>query len=493
MEQQTQTPQPIQQEQSPNKISKILKNKKIILPIVAVLVLGIVAAAFLLKSGGNEQKNQQAARQTETASADDSSYYTGVQADVLTNQTFDCAARNDHEWYRTDRTLVVDYTNPNIMYVSVEYKGVFKTTDGGKTWAQKTKGIKVYARSDDKTKGCYSEYPVIRMDPKDPKHLVIGLSGGGGGFLDATTPNSQTGGVYQTFDGGEKWQLMINNKMNIYVTDVAIDPTSPNTVYYGTASNPASWQGADQNRIFVTKGLIYQTLNTGKSWQELPTGIGKHSSVSALLVNQANPKEIVAPTFSADRQSADGTGTGVSSGKDTSVGQLGILHSTDGGATWSKFAAQLPGNPAIMTGFSAPKAFNHMYFIPMGTTGQPTAYVTLDGKSFTATKYVDVVAYDPFDSTGNHAYGYSTINVGPASQNLFLWETTDGGLTWKKAGPLPQEIKDVNNSKTKVSNIVWHLTDPNSFYMSGAGGYVWKTTDRGQTWTALLDYTRLPK
>jgi hypothetical protein len=285
---------------------------------------------------------------------------------------------------------------------------------------------------------------------------------------------------------------MINNKMNIYVTDVAFDPVRSATVYYGTTSNPASYTEADQNKIFVTKGLLYQTLNAGKTWEELPTGIGYHSGLTSILINSKNPQQIVAPTFSANRQSADGTGTGVSTGKDTSVDQLGILQTTDGGKTWGKFEAQIPGNPAIMAGFVSPTNFNHMFFLPMGTTGSPKAYVSLDGKTFSETKFVDTIVYDPFDTTGNHAVGYSTINIGPASQNLTLWETKDGGLHWTKLGTLPKEITDVNDSKTKVSNIIWHPTDPNTLYMSGAGGYIWKTTDLGQTWTTLLSVDKLP-
>jgi hypothetical protein len=196
---------PPETKQKTSKFKNFFKSKRnVMIAVVALLLItGSTTALFL--HNNNARKNKKAASLTENSDGLDTTYYTGIKEDVLTNQTFDCKPRNDHEWYRTDRTLVVDYKDPNTMYISVEYKGVFKTTDGGKSWIQKTKGIKVYARADDKTKGCYSEYPVIRMDPTNNRHLVIGLSGGGGGFLDATTPNTQTGGVYQSFDGGDSW------------------------------------------------------------------------------------------------------------------------------------------------------------------------------------------------------------------------------------------------------------------------------------------------
>jgi photosystem II stability/assembly factor-like uncharacterized protein len=57
---------------------------------------------------------------------------------------------------------------------------------------------------------------------------------------------------------------------------------------------------------------------------------------------------------------------------------------------------------------------------------------------------------------------------------------------------LPKEITDVNDGKTKVSNIVWSPTDAHTFYMSGAGGHIWKTTDDGKSWTTLLTVDKLP-
>ncbi|HEX3082363.1 MAG TPA: hypothetical protein VHQ86_03845 [Candidatus Saccharimonadia bacterium] len=490
-----QTPPPPEPPKSSTRLSRFNEkysepSQALLLVLKALGVGGIIAVAVVLVSSLNFQPRSP--KPSASNSLEDTGY-TGVAADVLTNQTFDCAPRNEHEWYRTDRTFVIDPKDADTMYVNVEYKGPFKSTDGGKTWGQIAKGLKVYARSDDKTKGCYGEYPVIRIDPADNKHLILGMSGGGGGFLDATTPNSQTGGVYQSVNGGASWKLMINNKMNIYVNDAVFDPVTRGTVYYGTASNPASYQEADQNKLFVTKGLIYQTLDNGKNWTELPTGIGERTGAVRVFVNPKDPKEIMAPTYSAVRQSADGTGTGISTGKDTSaVPQLGILHSTNGGQSWSQ--VQLPGNLPIMAGFTSPTMFGHQFYVPMSQSGTPVAYVTLDGgKTFKQTKYLDVVAYDPFDPSGNHAVAYSTVGGTPTRPGLNLWETRDGGLTWAELGTLPAEIKDLNDAKVRPSLITWHPTDLNTIYMSGAGGHIWKSSDLGKTWTTLLDYTKLPK
>lgn len=439
-------------------------------------------------SGGSGSAN---AGNTRTEPPSQANGYTGITADVLTIQQFECEARSEHEWYRTGRTLLVDPKNPDILYTSVEHRGIFKSVDGGKTWQQKTRGIKVYARSNDTSKGCYGEYPVMRMNPLNSNHLVIGLSGPGGGFLDPDLPNSQVGGVYQSFDGGDSWQLMITNRMNVYVTDVAFDPVNPDTIYYATASNPASWGGSDQSKLYVEKGLIYKTTDRGKTWVELPTGIGQNSSVTNLLINAQQPNQISAPTFSAARLSADGTGTGISTGKDTTLQQLGILTTTDG-TTWS--SQKPPDNPSLTRGFASKNNWQLQYYVPSqsGSAGTPSGLFSGDGgKTFVATSYMDIVAYDPYDSSGLHAVGYSTVLWTPSDAFYTLYESLDGGRTWRPLGRLPKEIVNPNNAKTRPSNLQWGPQNNRTLYMNGAGGLVWMSTDLGTTWTKLLDYTQL--
>lgn len=481
-------------------LSKFLTLKNVV--IAVVLLIAIALSSFLLTrpkqnkdiASGNTTANNILASQkptiTNRAALSDEQKLAALYAkgDVIDMQTFECKPRNDHEFYRTDHTLVVDPSDPDTMYVNVEYKGLFKSTDGGKTWNQKTKGIKVYAREDDKSKGCYSEYPVLRIDPTNPKRLVLGASGPGGGFLDTTTPNSQVGGVYQTFDGGEHWELMINNTMNVYVSDIAIDKNHPETVYYGTSSNPASYSEADQTKIFVKEGLVYKTADSGKTWKELPTGIGSHTGATSVMINPKDSNELVVTTFSANRLSADGTGTGLSTGKDTSVGQMGVLHSIDGGNTWTKLGDV---SAPIINGQFSENNFKHMYLNPSGTS-KPVSYVTTNGMDFKESRAMTVVSYDPFDKEGNHMVGFTINVVGSGSQNLNMWESRDAGMNWIKLGTLPKDIKDPVNTNLRPSQIIWHPKDPKTFFMSGGGGKVWKTSDMGKTWDTLLSYEDLP-
>lgn len=455
-----------------------------------VVLLGGGVAVYSQRNTKEEQGKNQAAdkkedqgKTTGVLTPAKSNGYTGLAGDVISSSAFECQPRSEHEWYRTDRTFAVDPKNPQVMYTSVEYKGVYKSVDGGTTWKSASKGIRAYSRQDDKTKPCYSEYPVIKINPKDSNHIVIAISSGGGGHLHPTNMNQQVGGVYQSFNAGESWELMIDNTMNTYVTDVVFD--ADGAVYYGTASNPGSWTEADQNQLFVSKGLIYKTSDKGNTWTELPTGIGSRTSATKVFVNPANTQQIMAPTYSAVRQSADGTGTGISTGKDTNVAQLGILSSSDAGKTWKRIA--LPGNvPVLSAAVSSAKFANQIYI--SATTDE--SFVTFDaGATFTKTKYLNTVAYDPFDATGKHLLAYSMQSMNGPGLNLH--ESLDGGLTWKAKGSLPREITDLNDKKTRVSNLFWHPTDKNTIYMNGASGYLWVSSDLGTTWKRLLTYTDL--
>ncbi len=470
-------------------------NKKLHLLIAAFAIVVLGTSAFALTQLKSEESGENTATQNQEQTAQNNQplatqLMAKYPSGLIDIQSFDCEPRTDDEWYRTDHTLAIDPKNPYIMYVSVEYRGLYKSTDGGVTWLEKTDGILAYARSDDKSKRCFGEYPTIRINPTDSNHLILVTSGGGGGYLSLTEPNAQTGGIYQSFDAGESWTLVTGDSMNIYATDAQFSADG-SSIFYATSSNPASNTEADQTKTFVKSGLVLTTTDKAKTWTELPTGIGERTSVTNIHVNPANPLELVGPTFSANRLSADGTGTGLSNGKDFTVPQLGILNSADGGKTW----ASVPGSNthAITTSAVSKQVFAHQFFVISNDgSSDPFSYVTTDGaKTLKKTKALDTVSYDPHDATGAHLFGFTSVSIGPESENLTLWESTDAGVSWKRSGTLPSEVSNPNNRKTRISGIQWHPADKNTLYLNGAGGHVWKSTDLGKTWTTLLTVDKI--
>ncbi len=126
--------------------------------------------------------------------------------------------------------VIIDPTNPNIVYVGAigspwgEHKerGVYKTTDGGKTWKQILyNNIKTGAAD-------------LIMDPSNPNKLIAAMwehkrdpwffnSGGKGS------------GLYITHDGGENWKKITDKegfpKGDLGRIGVAISRSNPNVIY----------------------------------------------------------------------------------------------------------------------------------------------------------------------------------------------------------------------------------------------------------------------
>jgi photosystem II stability/assembly factor-like uncharacterized protein len=188
--------------------------------------------------------------------------------------------------------IIVHPTDPNIVYVCAlgrttgpqQDRGVFKTTDGGRTW---TRSLFV----DEKT-GCSG----LSMDAKDPNVLFAGtwqvemhtwafLSGGPGS------------GIYVTRDGGAKWTKVAHAglpKSPVGKVDVAVAPSDSKRVY-------ALIQTADQ-------GSLWRSDDGGTAWKVVAWDralIGRAGYYIRLGVSPANPDEVLVANSSSHR-STDG-------------------------------------------------------------------------------------------------------------------------------------------------------------------------------------------
>jgi len=387
----------------------------------------------------------------------------------------------EDQWYRTDNTFVVDYKNTDTMYVNVERRGLYKTTDGGKTWNLKVKGIVVDHKDKNNGKPCYGEYPVAIMDPTNNKRILLATSGGGGGTIKDL--NMRGGGVYETTDGAESWHQTITDKMNGYTTHALVfDPKNPQSFYYGTSSGPASYTEADPNKIWIKTGLIYKTPDNGKNWEELPTGFLKGTRLTSILIDPRDTNKITSSTISVNRN-ANGPNA-------INAEQMGIIQTLDGGKTWKRIDNLPKGHEASFQLEANPVNPDQMYYVSTVPEGKNKAFYSSDGgKTWTETgKAMDVFRYGPSGKLVGHQWQGTNPTTGKV-----LFQSTDNGKIWTEFGKLPSEIKDFNDKKTRIQNIVFHPTDKNTFYMTGSNGFVWKTTDNGTTWTTLLSVERLPK
>ncbi len=226
--------------------------------------------------------------------------------------------------------IIVHPTDGNTAYVCVPGKlwsdsadrGLYKTTDAGKTWNLILKGSNL-------STGCSG----LTMDPKNPQHLFAGLwdfrrkgwtfrSGGEG----PTAPSGS--GLFVTDDGGASWQQLDEKTAKGLPAPpwgrlaVAIAPSNPDIVYAlieGTRSalfrsddGGKTWEERDRSQNMVWRPFYFANLivdptnpdrlfkpnltliasdDGGQSFS--PVGGGTHGDHHDLWINPTNPKHII--------------------------------------------------------------------------------------------------------------------------------------------------------------------------------------------------------
>jgi len=174
--------------------------------------------------------------------------------------------------------------------------GVYKTTDGGKTW--RNTGLKDG-----------QQISGISVDPKNPDRVFVAVMGHPYG------PNKERG-VYRTLDGGKSWKQVLFIDEDTGAPAVAIDPVDPQTIYADLwASREGPWENGDWNG--TTSGL-FKSTDGGNTWKKLggglPTAADKVGRIG-FTVCQANNKRLYATVDSPTKG--------------------GIYRSDDAGATWT--------------------------------------------------------------------------------------------------------------------------------------------------------------
>ena len=149
--------------------------------------------------------------------------------------------------------VAIDPRDPDIVFVAAvghcygpqQERGVFRTTDGGKTWER--------VLFVDENTGCFE----IAMDPNNPRILFAGMwplvirtwgreSGG---------PN---GGLYMSKDGGSTWKHLTGHGLPeppIGKVGVAVAPSNSNVVY-------ALMETGTPNR-----GVLWRSNDGGENWK----------------------------------------------------------------------------------------------------------------------------------------------------------------------------------------------------------------------------------
>ncbi len=379
--------------------------------------------------------------------------------------------------------------NPDIAYVAAlgpvfgpsPDRGVFKTTDGGKTWA------KILFRND--TTGAID----LSMDPKDPETLYAALwtayrkpwmlvSGGSGS------------GIFKTTDGGRTWKELTRN------------PGMP----AGIIGNIGiSVSGANSKRIYAQieadSGGVFRSDDAGDTWTRVNADRSLRQRAWYYSRIYADPQDenVVYASNVNFQRSRDGgktwQGTSAPHGDSHDFwiapnnnqrmiesNDGGGNVSTDGGRTWTDQDFPTAQFYHVVT-------TNHFPYRVCGAQ-QDNSTVCMPSRPVFGADLQD------FYDVGGGESGY--IAVRPDNPDIVFAGSYGGLLTrmdtrtgiardinpWP-LNPMGHDAKDAKYRFQWTFPIVISPHDPNTLYIGSS--VIFKSTDEGSSWTAISpDLTR---
>lgn len=311
--------------------------------------------------------------------------------------------------------------------------GVWKTTDGGKTWTYM--GLADTRQIAD-----------IVVHPTNPDLVYVAALG------HVWAPNAQRG-VFRSKDGGKSWEKILYKNDSTGVVDLVMDPNNPNVLYAGL------WQAGRTPWLLSSGGTgsgMWKTTDGGDHWTEitrnpgLPAGIWGNIGITVSGANSnrlwANIEADSGGVFRSD--DAGKTWTQVNSDrnlrqrawyytkiyadpKDTNVvydSNVSFMKSTDGGKTFRAVRGMGHGDSHDM--WIDPKNPNRMI---EGDDGG--AEVSVDGgrtwsdQDFATAQFYHVVATTHFPYRICGAQQDNSTLCGPSRGSLDIsdWLEAGGG------------------------------------------------------------------
>jgi photosystem II stability/assembly factor-like uncharacterized protein len=392
----------------------------------------------------------------------------------------------------------VDPHNPDIVYVAAlghafgpnTERGVFKSTDGGKTWRQvlfKSEQAGAVDLSIDMTnsrilyaaiwEGSRSFWQISSGGPEsglwrstdggetwadlsDKPGLPKGLKGKIGvaaspaqpGRVWALIEHKTAGGLYRSDDGGEKWERVSDNQHLVsrawYYIHITADPQDPDTVYINNLN-------------------FYKSTDGGKTFAEIAT---PHGDNHDLWIDPHNPQRMI--------QGNDG----------------GANVSLNGGLTWSSIYNQ----PTAQ--FYHIAADNRDPYYVYGTQ-QDNSSVAVPSRS-----HHSCISWGDCYIAGTGESGY--IAVRPDDHNIVyvgaIGSSPGGGNSIQRYDHRTRQIRLIttwpevmsgHGARAEKYRFAWTYPivisphDVNTLYIGG--NRVFKTTNEGQSWTPISpDLTR---
>ena len=202
--------------------------------------------------------------------------------------------------------IAVADSDPNVLYVGMgetairgdvsHGDGVYKSTDGGKTWSH-------LGLADTRYIGR------VRIHPQNPDLVYVAALG------HAFGPNQERG-VFRSQDGGKTWEQVLFRSAKAGAIDLSLDPNNPRILY------AALWEVQRTPWSLSSGGpdsSLYKSTDGGDTWVELTNNLGLPTGIKGKIGVVASPAR-------SDRVWA------------IVEAENGALFRSDDGATWERLS-----------------------------------------------------------------------------------------------------------------------------------------------------------
>ncbi|MFL6521292.1 MAG: WD40/YVTN/BNR-like repeat-containing protein [Chthoniobacterales bacterium] len=379
--------------------------------------------------------------------------------------------------------IAVDPKNPDHLLVAVaghpygpnEERGVYLSTDGGKTFA-KTLG------KDENTGGAD-----VEIDPSNPDVVYAALWEAREGPWENGSWNGTNGGIFKSIDGGKTWKQLSNGLPNdIVQANLGIAASAPRILIAAVATQKA--------------GQLYRSEDGGESWKlatedDRPGARIGGGDLPLMRIDPQNP-DIVYSASVVCWKSIDGGKTwegwrGAPGGDDyqnvwinpsnSDVVLLGsdqgAIVTVNGGQTWSSWYNQ---STAQLYHVAADNAFPYRLYSGQQESGSvgitsrgPDGAITFrDWRPVAAEEY-GYCAPDPLDP--DIIYGGKLTRYDRRTNQV------------QSISPKPFRTDDFRVIRTQP--VLFSPLDPHLLFF--AANTLWQTSDSGRHWTQISpDLTR---